>query len=55
MNEPKRKPGRPRKVESKGFSALCDDFRSKHPAEWEAMKLGPLEYGLKQMAKKLDG
>lgn len=28
-------------------------FQAEHPEEWEAMKLGPLEYGLKGMIETL--
>lgn len=28
-------------------------FRERHPEEWEAMKLCPLQHGLQEMAKRL--
>jgi len=63
MTEPKRR-GRPPKLEGAAtdsppvvvtgsFAQAVEAFKTAYPDEWEAIRLGPCQYGIAQMIEKL--
>ena len=42
-----------RKQEPESFAAYIERFKTQFPAEWDALKLCPLQHGLEDMAKLL--
>lgn len=55
-DKPKR--GRPRKTPEKptqGFLAQVEAFKAEHPAKWDELRLCPLQHGLEEMGKLIDG
>ena len=58
----KRKPGRPRKIadpvpgdNGEALTRIVGYFKEKHPDEWEKLRLCPLQHGVEDMARMLNG
>lgn len=50
-----RKPTTPAPAVPFDFAAAVADFKARFPAEWDALRLCPLQHGVEEIARKLKG